>query len=175
MYISRHDLKDLPIAYAEEDRGKNGGARGLKLETRKWCLEMGSSCRRPVQRSECLDESREGLARKKEIGCRESLQEPPELVWQCSFLQSCLWSPKALSLSLPLRRVKDPLFWSHYLSLAAKETFFFLAVEIFLLNMASFSFSENLSNYSYFLFYFLLFYSPIQKVCAEKNDFQRNL
>lgn len=35
MYISRHDLKDLPIAYAEEDRGKNGGARGLKLETRK--------------------------------------------------------------------------------------------------------------------------------------------
>ena len=80
MYISRHALKDFPLAYAEEDRGKNGGARGLKLETRKGCSEMGSSCRRPVQRSECLDENREGLARKKETGCRESLQEPPELV-----------------------------------------------------------------------------------------------
>lgn len=80
MYISRHALKEFPLAYAQEDRGKNGGARGLKLETRKGCSETGSSCRRPVQRSECLDENREGLARKKETGCRESLQEPPELV-----------------------------------------------------------------------------------------------
>lgn len=52
MYISRHDLKDLSLAYAEEERGKNRGAGGLKLETRRGYLEMGSPSRRPVQRSE---------------------------------------------------------------------------------------------------------------------------
>ena len=41
MYISRRDLKDLPLACAEQDRGRNGQARGLTLETTEGGLEMG--------------------------------------------------------------------------------------------------------------------------------------